>query len=409
MKLDVVVPAIGESITEATMGVWLKEEGEFVEEDEIICEVESEKATVEIVAEKAGALHQKAEEGDTILIGATIAEIDTEANGENAAPKNEEDKQEEVEEAPKAETKESTPEASTHHKVSPVAANILEGAGITPDKIEGSGAGGRVTKADALKALDKGNKPAQKEKPVAKVETNQPKGERVERRVRMTTLRKTIARRLLEAKHGTAMLTTFNEVDLSKVKQMRAQYKDSFKEKYGVGLGFMSLFTRAVSIALTEVSAVNAMIDGNELIYHDFADIGIAVSTDKGLVVPVVRNADKMGLHEIELEIIRLATKAREGKLSIDEMTGGTFTITNGGVFGSMMSTPIINAPQAAILGMHNITDRPVVVDGHVVIRPMMYIALSYDHRIIDGKESVTFLKRVKELLEDPVRMVLEI
>ncbi len=409
MKLDVVVPAIGESITEATMGVWLKEEGAFVEEDEIICEVESEKATVEIVAEKAGALHQKAEEGDTILIGATIAEIDTNAAGESATPEKEENKQDENTDAPQTEVKKVTPETSAHHKVSPVAANILEGAGIAPEKIEGSGAGGRITKADALKALDAGKNVVTKEEPVTTEEKNQPNGERIERRVRMTTLRKTIARRLLEAKHGTAMLTTFNEVDLLKVKQMRAQYKDSFKEKYGVGLGFMSLFTRAVSIALTEVPAVNAMIDGNELIYHDFADIGIAVSTDKGLVVPVVRNADKMGLHEIELEIIRLATKAREGKLSIDEMTGGTFTITNGGVFGSMMSTPIINAPQAAILGMHNITDRPVAVDGQVVIRPMMYIALSYDHRIIDGKESVTFLKRVKELLEDPVRMVLEI
>ncbi|RMH65843.1 MAG: dihydrolipoyllysine-residue succinyltransferase, partial [Calditrichaeota bacterium] len=226
---------------------------------------------------------------------------------------------------------------------------------------------------------------------------------------RMSTLRKTIARRLLEAKHGTAMLTTFNEVDLSAVKKVRAAYKDVFKEKHGVGLGFMSFFTKAVTIALKEVPGVNAMIDGDYLVYHDYADIGIAVSTDKGLVVPIIRNADSMSLAQIEAEVVRLATRARDGKLTIDEMTGGTFTITNGGVFGSMMSTPIINAPQSAILGMHAIKDRPVVVNGEIVIRPMMYLAMSYDHRIIDGKESVTFLKMVKELLEDPIRMLLDV
>ena len=407
MKINVVVPTIGESITEAVMGVWLKEDGAFVEEDEIICEVESEKATVEIVAEKAGALHQKAGEGDTILIGGIIAEIDTSATGNGKAVT--EKKLQDVKKAEQVQSEEKIEdtESQQQHKISPVAANILEGAGIEAENIQGSGAGGRVTKVDALKAVDSETKPAPKSAPVKEVK--QFGGTRVERRVRMTTLRKTIARRLLEAKHETAMLTTFNEIDLLKVKEIRARYKESFKEKYGVGLGFMSLFTKASSIALAEVQAVNAMIDGNELVYHDYADIGIAVSTEKGLVVPVIRNADKMALHEIELEIIRLAGKAREGKLSIDEMTGGTFTITNGGVFGSMMSTPIINAPQAAILGMHAINDRPVAIDGQVVIRPMMYIALSYDHRIIDGKESVTFLKRVKELLEDPMRMVLEI
>ncbi|KAA3617324.1 MAG: 2-oxoglutarate dehydrogenase complex dihydrolipoyllysine-residue succinyltransferase [Calditrichaeota bacterium] len=406
MKIDVVVPVIGESITEAVMGVWMKEEGAFVEEDEIICEVESEKATVEIVAEKAGALHQKAAEGDTILIGGVIAEIDTSANGADT-----DDTPEKKQEAPKkaevkSEPKKESVEPEKQAKVSPVAANILGKAGIESAKVEGSGAGGRVTKADALKALDGGVKQPVKSEPA---KTEAPSGERNERRVRMTTLRKTIARRLLDAKHGTAMLTTFNEVDLQKVKELRAQYKDSFKEKYGIGLGFMSLFTKASSIALTEVPAANAMIDGNEIVYHDYADIGIAVSTEKGLVVPIIRNAEKMALHEIELEIAGLAGKARDGKLSIDEMSGGTFTITNGGVFGSMMSTPIINAPQSAILGMHNIIDRPVAINGQVVIRPMMYIALSYDHRIIDGKESVTFLKRVKELLEDPIRMVLEV
>ncbi len=407
MKIDVVVPVIGESITEAVLGSWMKDEGALVEEDEIICEVESEKATVEIAAEKAGALHQKAGEGDTILIGGVIAEIDTSANGGGTTVEKEKPQVEEKLEVPQIDQKEKNISTEKQIKVSPVAANILEGAGIESGKVKGTGEAGKVTKADALKALDLGTKPTPKSVP--EEVTSPTEGERNERRVRMTTLRKTIARRLLESKHGTAMLTTFNEVDLLKVKELRAQYKDSFKEKYGIGLGFMSLFTKASSIALAEIPSVNAMIDGNELVYHDFTDIGIAVSTEKGLVVPIIRNAEKMALHEIELEIAGLAGKARDGKLSIDEMTGGTFTITNGGVFGSMMATPIINAPQSAILGMHAIKDRPVAIDGQVVIRPMMYIALSYDHRIIDGKESVTFLKRVKELLEDPIRMVLEV
>ena len=410
MKIDVVVPAIGESITEATVGTWLKDNGEFADEDEVICEVESEKATIEVVAEKAGVLDLKVEEGEIVAIGAVIAQIDTDAKA--VAPKKAEEKFSESE--PEKDTSEDSVKQKKeitqkqHAKISPVAANILEGAGINSDRIIGSGVGGRISKEDALKAVENAKDKSKKTstiKPTAKTF----QGDRVERRVKLTTLRKTIARRLLDAKHGTAMLTTFNEIDLLKVKELRSLYKDQFKDKYGVGLGFMSFFTKACSIALAEVPQVNAMMDVDDVVYHDYADIGIAVSTEKGLVVPIIRNADKMALHEIELEIVRLATKARDGKLSIDEMTGGTFTITNGGVFGSMLSTPIINTPQSAILGMHNIIDRPVAIDGEVVIRPMMYVAMSYDHRIVDGKESVTFVKRIKELLEDPARMILEV
>lgn len=416
MKIDIKVPTIGESITEATMGGWLKEDGEFVEEDEIICEVESEKATIEVVAEKTGKLFHKAQEGDSVEIGAIIAQIDTDGKASPAATTKEDsdDKpadavQEKSTKSEENETPEKVVENISVVRVSPVAANILQDAGIDPSNVKGSGTDGRILKEDALKARDNG--PVKKE-PKIQTDAGQPKvetGERSQRRIRMTTLRKTIARRLLESKHGTAMLTTFNEVDLLKVKELRARYKEMFKEKHGVNLGFMSFFTKACAIALAEIPGVNGMIDGDEIVYHDYADIGIAVSTEKGLVVPIIRNAGQMALHEIELEILRLATRARDGKLSIEEMTGGTFTITNGGVFGSMLSTPIINSPQSAILGMHNIIDRPVAVNGEVVIRPMMYIALSYDHRLVDGKESVTFLKRVKELLEDPARIILEI
>ena len=412
MKIDVTVPTIGESITEVTMGNRLVENGARVEEDDVICEIESEKATVEVTAEKSGIITFKAEEGDTVEIGAVIAEINTDGAGSGAetkaAPEQTTEKTESAGETPAKEA----PVAGV--KVSPVAANILQDAGIDPAAVKGTGVGGRITKADALNARQGAAPaaPAPAEKKDISGEAPAPASaafSRNEKRVRMTTLRKTIARRLLEAKHGTAMLTTFNEVDLSKVKEVRAAYKETFKEKHGVGLGFMSFFTKACTLALKEVPGVNAMIDGDQVIYHDYADIGIAVSTEKGLVVPVIRNAESLSLAQIEAEVLRLALRARDGKLTIDEMTGGTFTITNGGVFGSMMSTPIINAPQSAILGMHAINDRPVVVNGEIVIRPMMYLAMSYDHRIVDGKESVTFLKMVKELLEDPVRMLLDI
>ncbi len=415
MKIDVTVPTIGESITEVTMGSWLVENGARVEEDDVICEIESEKATVEVTAEKSGIITHKAGEGDTVEIGAVIAEIDT--DGAETAP----EPVKTTEAAGEKSEKTAAPAASEQGsgvKVSPVAANILQDAGIDPAGVKGTGVGGRITKADALNASK--SAPAASDVPAAapvedKKESTSAATEapaafsRNEKRVRMTTLRKTIARRLLEAKHGTAMLTTFNEVDLSRVKEVRAAYKETFKEKHGVGLGFMSFFTKACTLALKEVPGVNAMIDGDHVIYHDYTDIGIAVSTEKGLVVPVIRNAESLSLAQIEAEVLRLALRARDGKLTIDEMTGGTFTITNGGVFGSMMSTPIINAPQSAILGMHAINDRPVVVNGEIVIRPMMYLAMSYDHRIVDGKESVTFLKMVKELLEDPVRMLLDI
>jgi 2-oxoglutarate dehydrogenase E2 component (dihydrolipoamide succinyltransferase) len=414
MKVDVAVPSIGESITEATIGTWLKDDGEFVEEDEVICEIESEKATIEVVAEKAGTLSIKGKQGDVVAIGAVIARIDTDGQAEQKDEK-EKPAQKESESDPEQQKTVLKQEKAVEEKqarISPLASNILEGAGISPSQVKGSGTAGRITKNDALKAIE--NREDKSEVKSDAQPQTQPKvqpaaGDRNIRRERMTTLRKTIARRLLDAKHGTAMLTTFNEIDLIKVKDLRSQYKDIFKEKYGVGLGFMSFFTRACSIALAEMPLVNAQIDGDEIVYHDYTDIGIAVSTDKGLVVPVIRNAESLALHEIELEIVRLAAKAREGKLSIDEMTGGTFTITNGGVFGSMLSTPIINTPQSAILGMHNIIDRPVAVNGEIVIRPMMYVAMSYDHRIIDGKESVTFVKRVKELLEDPARMILQV
>ena len=414
MKIDIVVPSIGESVTEATIGSWLKSNGEFADEDEVICEVESEKATIEVVAEKAGVLTQKAEEGQVVAIGDVIAQIDTDGQAEKAQEeeKVEKDQAETKEQEKPVETKEEQQnedsEKDKQARISPVASNILQNAGISPEQVSGSGTDGRITKADALKAVEKSSKKPDSQ-PEAQPKTAGTTEARTERREKMTTLRKTIARRLLQAKHGTAMLTTFNEVDLLKVKELRTRYKEMFKEKHGVGLGFMSFFSKACSIALEEMPRVNSMIDGDEIVFHDYTDIGIAVSTDKGLVVPIIRNAEKLALHEIEMEIIRLAGKAREGKLSIDEMSGGTFTITNGGVFGSMLSTPIINVPQSAILGMHNIIDRPVAVDGEVVIRPMMYVAMSYDHRIIDGRESVTFLKRVKELLEDPARIILEV
>jgi len=397
MKIEIKVPAIGESISEVTMGGWVKEDGSFVEEDEIICEVESEKATVEITAEQAGVLQHRAKEGDTLAIGAVLAELDSDAKAEKKA----EAKAEEEEVASGMQE-----ESQSDKKVTPVAAKILEEAGVDATRIEGSGSGGRITKSDAMDYV-KDSSPKMMEPPKIKpaIAEATVSGERAERRVRMTTLRKTIADRLLAAKHGTAMLTTINEIDLSEVKKIRAQYKDMFKEKYNIGLGFMSFFTKAVCIALQEYPLVNAKIDGNEIVYHDYCDVSIAVSTDRGLVVPVIRNAEQLSMAQIESEVARLAEKARDNKLTIEEMTGGTFSLTNGGVFGSLISTPIINAPQSAILGMHTIQDRPVVRNGEIVIRPMMYVALSYDHRIIDGKESVTFLVRVKELLEEPVRM----
>ena len=398
---EMTVPSVGESITEVTISSWLKEEGDYVELDEIIAEVDSDKATFELPAEASGILHIEAHEGDTLEVGSLICKIEvTEgAPAEKSEPADKEEKPSEQKEKSGEQTY-----ASGH--ASPAAAKILKEKGIDLKDVKGTGVDGRITKEDAEKASPKKTE----EKPSAKKEEQkapEPKGDRQERREKMTNLRKTISKRLVSVKNETAMLTTFNEVNMKPVMDLRKRYKDKFKEKYDVGLGFMSFFTKACCMALKEWPAVNAMIDGNEIVYHDYCDVSIAVSTKRGLVVPVIRNAENRDFPSIEKEIISLAEKARDGKLTIEEMTGGTFTITNGGVFGSMLSTPIINAPQSAILGMHNIVERPVVEEGEVVIRPIMYVALSYDHRIVDGRESVSFLYRVKELLEDPGRLLL--
>lgn len=399
--VDVKVPAVGESISEVTIAAWLKKDGDIVKMDEAICSIESDKATLEISAPKAGKLKILIPEGTTVKIGDKVAEVDESAAGSVAASAPSAP-------APKAEAPKAAaiPAGGDKNYPSPAAAKILAEKGVDASGVAGSGKDGRITKADAMSAQPKAqdNVMAQLVK-----ETISSSFGRDVKREKMSNLRKTIARRLVEAKNTTAMLTTFNEVDMSQVMDLRKRYKDAFKEKHGVGLGFMSIFTKAACQALKMYPQVGAQIDGTDMLFHNYADIGVAVSTPKGLVVPVVRNAESMSLAQIESKILELATRAREGKLSIDEMQGGTFTITNGGVFGSMLSTPIINIPQSAILGMHNIVERPVAVNGQVVIRPVMYIALSYDHRVIDGRESVSFLKAIKEMVEDPARMLLDL
>lgn len=408
MAVEIKIPAVGESITEVTLAQWLKEDGDYVEMDENIAELESDKATFELPAEKAGILKIIAQEGDTLEIGEVVCTIE-EGEAPSSDSKPEAAKTESVSESAKQE--EPTEESYASGTASPAAAKILREKGIDPATVKGTGKDGRITKADAENAEVKTTQksaPQKETEATAKDETPQAFS-RGERREKMSSLRRTIAKRLVTVKNETAMLTTFNEVNMQPIMDLRSKYKEIFKEKHGVGLGFMSFFTKAITTALKEWPAVNARIEENEIVYSDFADISIAVSAPKGLVVPVIRNAESMSLHQIEKTIVELATKARDSKLTIEEMTGGTFTITNGGVFGSMMSTPIINAPQSAILGMHNIIQRPVAENGEVVIRPMMYIALSYDHRIIDGRESVSFLVRVKQLLEDPARLLLEV
>ena len=398
--LEVKVPAVGESITEVTVSVWNKKTGDSVSLDEVLCELESDKATFELPAESAGVLEIVAESGTVVPIGGILARITVGGSVAAAAP------------APAAApaTAPSAPASSGDASYaaghpSPAAAKILDEKGISAATVAGSGVGGRITKEDAVAAVQPVSAPAPAASaPAATVATY----DRT-RREKMSSLRKTVARRLVAVKNETAMLTTFNEVDMKPVMDLRGKYKDKFKEKHGVGLGFMSFFTKAVCVALKEYPSVNAKIDGDEIVFHDYCDISIAVSAPKGLVVPVIRSAENLSLAGIESEVVRLAGKARENKLSLEEMSGGTFTITNGGVFGSMLSTPIINAPQVAILGMHNIVERPVVVDGQIVIRPIMYLALSYDHRIIDGRQSVSFLVRLKQLLEDPARLLLDI
>lgn len=396
------IPAVGESITEVTLSKWIKNNGDYVQMDEIIAELESDKATFELTAEKAGVLITKASEGDTIAIGSVVCAIDDKATAPVSAVKSTPAIEKAVTTStPVSETKKSNKEATyASGHPSPAAAKILSEKGIDVQAVKGSGIDGRITKEDAQAANTAGPK-------TNVTNTVTSVGTRAMRAEKMSSLRKTVAKRLVAVKNETAMLTTFNEVDMQAIMDIRAKYKDKFKEKYGVGLGFMSFFTKAVCEALQAFPAVNAQINGEEIIYHHYADISIAVSAPKGLVVPIIKNAESLTLAGIEKAVAELATKARENKLTLEEMTGGTFTITNGGVFGSMMSTPIINAPQSAILGMHNIVERPVAINGQVVIRPMMYVALSYDHRIIDGRESVGFLVRVKQLLEDPERMLL--
>nr|WP_276901448.1 2-oxoglutarate dehydrogenase complex dihydrolipoyllysine-residue succinyltransferase [Pedobacter kyonggii] len=408
MSLEIKVPPVGESITEVVLSRWIKNDGDVVEMDEVIAELESDKATFELTAEQAGTLKTIAAEGDTLAIGAVVCKIEDggAAPAKADAPKAEE-KAVVAEDKTAAPVAEKSGESYATGTPSPAAGKILAEKGIDAGAVKGTGVDGRITKDDAVKA-EAGKKP-EAPKASAPVVAAAPAGSRGERREKMSPLRRTVAKRLVAVKNETAMLTTFNEVNMKPIMDLRGKYKDQFKEKFGVGLGFMSFFTKAVTEALKDFPAVNGRIEGEELVYNDFADISIAVSAPKGLVVPVIRNAESMTLAQIEKSVLELALKARDSKLTIEEMTGGTFTITNGGVFGSMMSTPIINAPQSAILGMHNIVERPVAEKGEVVIRPMMYVALSYDHRIIDGRESVGFLVRVKQLLEDPARLLLGI
>ncbi|MBO0358375.1 2-oxoglutarate dehydrogenase complex dihydrolipoyllysine-residue succinyltransferase [Hymenobacter sp. BT186] len=409
-SVEMKIPAVGESITEVTVAKWLKEDGAQVQRDEIIAELESDKATFELPAEGTGTLRHAAKEGETIGIGATIARIEG-GSGASAAPAPAASAPAPAQNAPAAAPAASASTSYATGTPSPAAGKILGEKGINPNEVQGSGRDGRITKEDAQNAQVKPAAPAPAAAPAKAAPAQQAapaaSGNRNVRRERMSNLRKTVARRLVSVKNETAMLTTFNEVNMQPIMDLRNKFKDKFKEKHSVGLGFMSFFTKAVCVALKEWPAVNAQIDGTDIVYNDFCDISIAVSAPKGLVVPVIRNAEELSFDGIEKEIQRLAGLARDNKLTIEQMTGGTFTITNGGVFGSMMSTPIINAPQSAILGMHNIVQRPIAENGQVVIRPMMYLALSYDHRIIDGRESVSFLVRVKELLEDPTRLLL--
>ena len=406
------VPTIGESITEVTLSQWLKNDGDFVNIDEPICEFESDKATLEFPAEASGKLIYVAAEDDDLEIGALVAKIDTSVTAGNTAapkadapaPKTETPKAEPV--APKAPATSSY--ASGHP--SPAASKILKENAIAANTLAGTGKDGRITKADAQNAA--ANKPVAPAAPAETAPADTVENSlfsRTTSRKKMSRMRRTIATRLVSAKNNTAMLTTFNEVDLTAIMALRKKYQERFVEKYGVKLGFMSLFAKACAKVLMEMPDVNAQIDGKEIIYHDYADISIAISTPTGLVVPPVHNVESLNFSDIEKKIKALAVKARNGSLSLDEMTGGTFTITNGGVFGSMMSTPILNEPQSAILGMHTIQQRPMAVDGEVKIRPMMYLALSYDHRVIDGSTSVTFLVKVKKLLEDPTTLLLDL
>ena len=436
MKKEIKVPTVGESITEGTIAQWTKKSGEFVKRDEVIMVLETDKASVEVVAEADGILTTKAKAGDVVLIGAVVGELDTDGKASAGAS------------APAGATTSPTPQAAASTATakpsapsptmaaglsktdtqSPAVRRVVSENGLNPETLPASGKGGRLTKADALAAVGGGgagasvastptstSPPAPRSTPsgtapisLLKNESRGALGEEIVREP-MSTIRKRIAQRLVEAQSTAAILTTFNEVDMSQLMALRTKYKESFEKKYGVGLGFMGFFVRAVIEGLKAFPRVNAFIDGNDVVYHKYYNIGVAVGTEKGLMVPVLKHAEHMSLAEIEMSIKAYALKAREGKISIDDLNGGTFTISNGGVYGSLMSTPILNPPQSGILGMHKIEPRPIALDGQVVIRPMMYVALSYDHRIVDGGESVSFLVRVKECLEDPSRLLLEI
>ena len=401
MAIEIKVPTVGESINEVTLSKWLKNDGDWVERDEVIAEMESEKATFEINAEKAGILHTNAKEDDTLNIGDVVGSIDDTAEkpaGAEApkeATQKEEKATEEKKEAAPSKTEAPKEDSKKDIKATPVAAAMIADKKVDVSGVKPTGSHGRFTKMDVMGALENPGRALGKEL-----------FSRDEKSNKMSNLRRTISRRLVEAKNSTAMLTTFNEVDMGPIMELRKKYKELFKKTHEVNLGFMSFFTKACCFALQEWPAVNSKLDGDQIISYDYCDISIAVSSPKGLVVPVIRNAESLSMAEIEKEVVQLAVKARDSKLTIEEMTGGTFTLTNGGIFGSLMSTPIINIPQSAILGMHNIVERPMAVNGQVVIKPMMYIALSYDHRVIDGRESVSFLVRVKEMLESPEQLL---
>ncbi len=403
MATEIRVPTLGESVAEATVGTWFKKAGDAVAADEILCELETDKVTVEVPAPAAGVLSEiAANEGDTVEPGGLLGNI---AKGEGAAPA-----PAAKAEAPAAVASAAAPAtASGDMPPAPAAAKMMAEKGVSADQVEGSGKRGQVLKGDVIAAVAKGVPAPAPAAPAAARAPSTGDDAAREERVKMTRLRQTIAKRLKDAQNTAAMLTTYNEVDMTAVMELRKKYKDIFEKKHGVKLGFMGFFTKAVTHALKEIPAVNAEIDGTDIIYKNFCHIGVAVGTDKGLVVPIVRDADQMSIADIEKEIGRLGKAARDGQLSMADMQGGTFTISNGGVYGSLMSSPILNAPQSGILGMHKIQERPMAIGGQVVIRPMMYLALSYDHRIVDGKEAVTFLVRVKESLEDPERLVLDL
>lgn len=418
MSVRIEAPAMGESITEATVARWLKKEGDIVKEDELLAELETEKINLEVVAPKGGKLSKiAAKEGATVNVGDLLGEIEEGASAAKEEPKAEAKAETKSEEKPAA-----APSSSAAlDDLAPSVRRLVAENNLNPKDIPGSGKDGRITKEDVLKFME-GGKPAAAAAPKAAAPTqtisqlqgsamtgSAVSGERSEERVRMTALRRTIARRLKEAQNVAAMLTTFNEVDLYEVMQLRKRYKDQFKERHEVGLGFMSFFAKAVVGALKDIPALNAEIQGDEIVYKHYYDIGVAVSTERGLMVPVIRNVDKLSFAGVEQAIMGYANKARNNQIMPDDLAGGTFTITNGGVFGSMLSTPILNAPQVGILGMHAIKERPVVVNGQVQVRPMMYLALSYDHRIVDGREAVTFLVKIKEALEDPARLLLDV